>query len=329
MIHGSRAPPSYRSGVGSGLVYAAVGLVWLWYIGTRVQHAREDRRTGPNASSAPGRIVRRAAAEAQDAALVDGSAGGPGPDVVGAPVVDPAVAQTRALDPAAAAARRAARRATVRRRRAVLAVLVSVSIVLGVIAALGLVPAAAAAPAPLLAVAYVAAVSRQRSRSVSATGQGAPVSGAGSTADDPSWAGVPYVEVVADWCRTGERSASDASAAAPAVEDAPPALDADDVPRIVAPAPGSWRAVPVPLPTYVTAPRVARTVSTIDLGSTGAWTSGRMAPPPLALPTGAAPASEPGTAAADAGPAAQAEAVPAVADDEATEALELPRAAAG
>lgn len=166
-------------------------------------------------------------------------------------------------------------------------------------------------------------------------------------ADDPSWSGVPFVDVVADWCRTvpgevggaagvetrvpgavdGEVDRFEAarlrSASTPAVEDA---------------GARSWRAVPVPLPTYVTAPRVARIVKTIDLGSTGAWTSGRTAPPPLALPLAPTepPAGVERVAAAPAGPVTPegaagsgSGAVGAGIDaaDEHTEALDFPHAA--
>ncbi len=56
----------------------------------------------------------------------------------------------------------------------------------------------------------------------------------------------------------------DATNGIPVVADAP-----------VAPEPGSWDPVAVQLPTYVSKPVASRTVSTIDLDSTGVWTSGR------------------------------------------------------
>ena len=39
--------------------------------------------------------------------------------------------------------------------------------------------------------------------------------------------------------------------------------------------PDSWDPVSVPLPTYVSKPVAPRSVSTIDLDSTGVWSSGR------------------------------------------------------
>ncbi len=224
----------------------------------------------------------------------------------------------------------------VRRRRTVLAVLSGLAVAVGVITALGLLPGWAAAPAPLLALGYLAAGSgRRRGRAPSrrqSAGGAAP-----RVVDDPSWAGVPYVDVVADWCRVvatpspqGARRISGEShdphdfgdsgdVRSPAIAAGPASAEAA---RIAAPAPGSWRAVPVPLPTYVTAPRVARTVSTIDLESTGAWTSGRAAPPPLALSVGPAMGESVETDPDEAGAVSAAVAEP-------SEALEVPRAAAG
>ena len=61
-----------------------------------------------------------------------------------------------------------------------------------------------------------------------------------------------------------------------AVEDVAPddLEDTSQTPAVTDP--GLWDPVPVTLPTYVTAPPAARrTVRTIDLDSTGGWTSGR------------------------------------------------------
>jgi hypothetical protein len=61
-----------------------------------------------------------------------------------------------------------------------------------------------------------------------------------------------------------------------AEEDA--ALDTDEIPVVPAdkePAAGGWDPVPVTLPTYVAKATAGRTVRTIDLDSTGVWSSGR------------------------------------------------------
>jgi hypothetical protein len=51
-------------------------------------------------------------------------------------------------------------------------------------------------------------------------------------------------------------------------------LDAHSAP--VAADPDAWAPVPVPLPTYVTAPKAVRRTRVIDLTTPGAWTSGRL-----------------------------------------------------
>ena len=88
--------------------------------------------------------------------------------------------------------------------------------------------------------------------------------------------------------RPAQRVAAPAEQDAPGVEDALEATEAvelsDDtaeVPVVRAEPPiasgDGWELVPVTLPTYVSKPAARRTVSTIDLDSTGVWTSGRTA----------------------------------------------------
>lgn len=78
-----------------------------------------------------------------------------------------------------------------------------------------------------------------------------------------------------------ERTAAPAeeSVAGPeAVEHADHAEQAGHAEQVAAaePAPGTWQMVPMTLPTYVDKPAAARrTVQTIDLESTGVWSSGR------------------------------------------------------
>lgn len=92
----------------------------------------------------------------------------------------------------------------------------------------------------------------------------------------------------------GERAAARPFTAAPVVDELPETTDSPNVPEVEAfeeeavddepaveePAPvraeGAWDMVPTTLPTYVSkAPAVRRTVQTIDLDSTGVWSSGR------------------------------------------------------
>ena len=66
------------------------------------------------------------------------------------------------------------------------------------------------------------------------------------------------------------------AAPVPPAEDAPVEAPAGDVAPAAAPVVGGWDMVPTTLPTYVGKPAAQRrTVSTIDLDSTGVWSSGR------------------------------------------------------
>ena len=104
------------------------------------------------------------------------------------------------------------------------------------------------------------------------------------------WMAVP-VGILAAWlvaCRLmvrRERAGAELPVvrhAAPADRPAPDRVDVDatqGIPAVAeAPAPrdpDAWDPVPVTLPTYVTKPVATRSVRTIDLDSTGVWTSGR------------------------------------------------------
>lgn len=104
------------------------------------------------------------------------------------------------------------------------------------------------------------------------------------------WCAVP-VAVLALWlvaCRLmvkrerAERPRGRIPAEAPA---APPKDATEEIAKVEAPVlgeeatpdPDAWDPVQAPLPTYVSKPVAARTVSTIDLDSTGVWSSGRSA----------------------------------------------------
>jgi hypothetical protein len=147
------------------------------------------------------------------------------------------------------AARRTAARAATRRRRRVLSVLLLGLIVVVALSATGrLVWASVAIPAALLVAWLVACrlmVRRERDWQ--------PVTRTEAEQD---------AEAVSHVAATGTHAAVSADAA-DAKADAPPAR------------PGMWDPVPVTLPTYVSKPAARRSVRTIDLDSTGVWTSGR------------------------------------------------------
>ncbi len=75
--------------------------------------------------------------------------------------------------------------------------------------------------------------------------------------------------------RTATPSAAPTPARRSVAEDGPVTEEIEVVPATVERVPGSWDPVPVTLPTYVSKePAGRRTVRTIDLDSTGVWTSG-------------------------------------------------------
>lgn len=89
----------------------------------------------------------------------------------------------------------------------------------------------------------------------------------------------PVEEEPGDVDLTGELPTTPAEPAEPRTPDAPADSPAADAPAVVTgdvPVVGGWDMVPTTLPTYVGKPAAhRRTVSTIDLDSTGVWSSGR------------------------------------------------------
>ena len=79
--------------------------------------------------------------------------------------------------------------------------------------------------------------------------------------------------------RTAEIRRTPAAAADPAAPARPAPAGAD--PEFYDAAAG-WAPVPVPLPTYVSAPKAPRSVRIVDLTKPGAWTSGRLPQAPVA-----------------------------------------------
>lgn len=93
------------------------------------------------------------------------------------------------------------------------------------------------------------------------------------------WVAVP-VALIAGWlvlCRVmvkGERAARVPAAPVETAEtESDPLEDTGAIERVEDP--DMWDPVPMQLPTYVDAPAAQRTVRTIDLESTGVWSSGR------------------------------------------------------
>lgn len=199
------------------------------------------------------------------------------------PAATPTPARTSApaapLAPERASARRAARR-----RRNVLAVVLSANVVVIALAASGVVRWPwVAVPATLLVAWLVAcrvsvrAERRQRvarpaartARPTSAIEVGAPATDDDLTGNDLTGE-VPVVAPESVAPLTEPAPGAEPAARSSAAAD-PPAVLTGEIPVV-----GGWDMVPTTLPTYVSKPAAQRrTVSTIDLDSTGVWSSGR------------------------------------------------------
>ena len=225
----------------SGLIFVALAIAWAAYLIPKALRHHDDVVRGRSIdrfSQSMRVLARREPVSARMARLV----------------VAPARAATAAVvstKPSAAApdpdqvfaARRVATTRATRRRRRVLSLLL--------VALVGVVAACAsgrlgwpyvAIPAALLVVWLVACrlmVKRER-----------------------SWTPAALVETPDPHADDVEPAATETTSSVPAVADVPrdPAL---------------WDPVPTTLPTYVSKPPARRSVRTIDLDSTGVWTSGR------------------------------------------------------
>jgi hypothetical protein len=231
----------------SGLIFVALAVAWAAYLIPKALRHHDDVVRGRSIdrfSQSMRVLARREPVSARMARLV----------VTPAKAASAAVVSTKPSAPAPsteeqyAASRPAARAATgsvtgraTRRRRRVLAVLLMA--LAGVVGACadGRVPwLYAAIPAGLLVAWLVACrvmVRRER-----------------------SWRRVTQADA--------DHETEDAAASAPAAEVEPASAGTPRDPRL-------WDPVPVTLPTYVSKPAARRTVRTIDLDSTGVWTSGR------------------------------------------------------
>lgn len=164
------------------------------------------------------------------------------------------------------AQRRAAANRAARRRRRVLVALLGALAAVGVLSIAGLLgPAYLGVPGALL-VAWLVACRLMVRRETGLSGPLAripavPVEDDGAEAEAPT----DDTEDTAD-------AAEDVADDEPQTEEVPVVQ-----PQVAAEAPaGGWDPVPMTLPTYVTKPAATRrTVRTIDLDSTGVWTSGR------------------------------------------------------
>ncbi|WP_137293909.1 hypothetical protein [Nocardioides dongxiaopingii] len=267
----------------SALIFVALAVAWAVYLIPKALRHHEESASSRSVEGFSERmrvLARREPVDRKTARLVV-TPGRPAATAT-APVgratpIEPARVEPEKVEPAGATGsarpvavrRAAARRAARRRLRVVLAILLA-GVVVGVLAALGQVAwVALAAPGAVLVAWLVACrlmVKQERAVDAPATRLPVTPSVEEPVADDDG----PHTEefsVVLD----------EEPAPAPVVPtDGTP--EPQPAPPAAAPASGGWDPVPTTLPTYVGKEQAARrTVRTIDLDSTGVWTSGRIA----------------------------------------------------
>ena len=227
----------------SALIFVALAVAWAAYLIPKAlrHHAEADETRSVETFSSRLRVLARREPVSRKATRL----------VVNTPSNSdkgPSVTEIRGR-------RLAAKRATERRRR-VLSLILVACVVVGGLAGYGTIVAAYAAIPGGLLVAWLVAcrlmVKRERDEWVSLVRPSSSSAGSHSPSVEP----VESVETKAE-------------------------ADTENIPRVGADTtpsadPKLWDPVPVTLPTYVTKPAAARrTVRSIDLESSGVWTSGR------------------------------------------------------
>lgn len=244
----------------SALIFVALAVAWAAYLVPKaLRHHEEGAATRAVDGSQRMRVLaRREPVDSRSARLVVS----PGRPTTAAVPVEPAEPAEPVQRPVPVAVRRAAAHRAARRRMRVLLLLLLVGAGIGVAVAVDSLAAGwLAAPAAVLVAWLVACrlmVRRERAAAVPGPARRLPV------------VTEPPIEEADPETETPE----------------PVAAEPDPEPEPVAvtgPRPGKdgvegWDPVPVTLPTYVAKePAARRTVRTIDLDSTGVWTSGRTA----------------------------------------------------
>lgn len=253
----------------SALIFVALAVAWAVYLIPKALKQHEDSAASRSIDGFSDRLrvlARREPVDARTARLV---VRGAQPQQHAAVAVSVDVAPAGLVRVRRAAAARAAKR----RLRVFLVIVLAIAVV-GSLAVLGQVhPAVTIVPVGVLVAWLVAcrlmvrseraADTRSLRRPVVADPAAIP-----EVDDDPSTEEFSVVHVEADIVLPQTAAPETAEAAEPAA----PAQSAAEA------RPGGWDPVPVTLPTYVDKePAARRTVRTIDLDSTGVWTSGPLA----------------------------------------------------
>jgi hypothetical protein len=257
----------------SGIIFVVLAVAWAVYlIPKALKHHDEVARTRSidRFSTAMRVLARREPVSRRDARLVvtpPRAADNPRVLVAAVPAASVAQsAQSSAGRPSAVArpAARAAARAAARRRRRILSFLLLADVVVGVLAALVVVPAwAPAIPVALTLLYLVLCRTQVRQQSEADWDRELEI----AVASEPMTE--PVLAVRRNSQGFEEIDPNEDTITIPAVVDvvAVATLDGGSL----------WDPLPVTLPTYVSKPMAKRTVRTIDLNEPDAWSSGRSA----------------------------------------------------
>lgn len=262
----------------SALIFVALAVAWAVYLIPKAleHHDEVIRSRSVERFSATMRVLaRREPINRRDARLVVTPS-----RLAKAPTVETKATSAPLPQPSYAARRASAAKATRRRRNVLGLVLLVNAVVIGLAVANVLVWPSVAVPVGLLVAWLVAcrvmvkgerAAARPASSSAKATAKSSAEPSATANVLPPLTS--TSLEIIFELPETS---------ASPIVEDVPAELpetaQADPVREGAEPirAEGAWDMVPTTLPTYVSKPAaVRRTVQTIDLDSTGVWSSGR------------------------------------------------------
>jgi hypothetical protein len=244
----------------SALIFVTLALAWAVYLVPKAvkHHDEVVRSRSVERFSATMRVLaRREPISRRDARLVVT----PGRQA-SAPTVETKASSFSSTQPSYAARRAAAAKATKRRRNVLGLILLINAVVIGLAVAHVVVWPSVAGPAGLL-VAWLVACRVMVKGERAAARPAATVAPAASVVDElPETTDSPMTPEV------------EAESSAPVRAEGAEHIRAEGAEHMRAE--GAWDMVPTTLPTYVSkAPAVRRTVQTIDLDSTGVWSSGR------------------------------------------------------
>lgn len=271
----------------SGLVYAAIVLMWaavlipMWL---RRHDATTENRSAERFGQAM-RVLSRRESTADRRAIVVPAPPRSAPTTVPAreqrpvgsrPVTSRPSTESPAPSAVARSPRSQARASLARRRARTLAVVSALALVTGALSLLGVLPGWAPLPFVVLLVGFVVHLRLQARRSAATRRTG--VAPARTRRAEPAVDGTAREERAAASralvveTKGAPATATVATQRSAALGEAPGA----DVVSGTEESDPSWRPNPLPLPTYVTAPKAVRPIRVIDLTTPGAWTSGRL-----------------------------------------------------